>query len=232
MDPDNLVQVLGEEKRLSGLVDDAQRLPFYYYEIGKRLARICQKSAGWNLPHVPLLIEDIFQVRTDKLRQQFLDMMGDHSQSFSRVGARRGDGTDDAAVAASIPDLLVKVNGIASQELALLGPFVSGALTDVRSLLQGGTRDKTGGGERGDPEVEGKMRRSGPPRRRHGSGSLGDIDVGGDGVPGKGGDVTDGATFRAAGGENEAPAASRTAGDDSTALDPPVRRRLPLRRFR
>jgi hypothetical protein len=133
MDANDLIQVLRDEKRFAALVDDPNRLPFHYYEIGKRLAKLC--ASAWNVPQVPLLLEDIFQVRIDKLRQQFLDMMKEHSGSVARLRNTAGDEGSDTSEASG-SNLLVKVNGIAAQELALLGPFVASALTDVQFFLQ------------------------------------------------------------------------------------------------
>jgi hypothetical protein len=210
MDPESLAGVLREEKAGPALVDDPGRLPFHYYEIGRRLSRLCQGSSssggGWNLPQVPLLIEDIFQVRVDKLRGQFLDMMGEHARS---VAASRGSGGSDGGgppspSASSVPDLLVRVNGIASQELALLGPFVASALTDVRELLRGEEKEKNdvAGRGRGPVGAQARGRRPAPA----GSGEDG--------------------------GE---PAAAGRQGESEGGMDPQDqqhRRRLPLRRFR
>ena len=107
---DNIAEIIAHEKKTNELFSDHNRLPVQYYEIAKRLTAVVTDKA------VPLLVQDLLSIRTDKLRQQFQQLL---------------------AASANTTDLLVAVNGIASQELALLRPLVQQALNDQSYLLQG-----------------------------------------------------------------------------------------------
>lgn len=125
MNRDTLANVLHDERTSERLVNDTTRLPFHYYEISRRLAPHVSD------PSISLLIEDILQLRLDKLRHQFQQLLKSSGQAD---GGNNEEGT--GAYAGSTPhrDLLVTVPGIACQELAVLGDFVSQALCDVRLL--------------------------------------------------------------------------------------------------
>lgn len=111
LDVDVLRPVLQQEKTQPLLTTSP--LPFYYYEITRKLTN--RPGSNNNNPDVVrLLVEDIFQVRVEKLRQQFpayLALM--EEQKIDKVD----------------------VPGIASAELALLGPFLLQALGDRAMLL-------------------------------------------------------------------------------------------------
>jgi GINS complex protein len=115
---DNLTEILAYERGNPNLWPHSRRLPFYYYEIAHRL-RMAQdscshtKSLIFRDPSVSLLIQDIAQVRLDKLRQEFQD-----------------------SLSATTQELQALVNGIASYELTLLKPFMIQALNDRQFLSE------------------------------------------------------------------------------------------------
>lgn len=110
---ENLAQIIEFERTEQTLWTDSDRLPTHYYEIAKRLTArgvISDKS-------VQLLVQDLLEVRIDKLRQQF-------SQLLSETASKNS--------------LVVSVNGIGSQETAILKPFVVQALNDLNWLNASG----------------------------------------------------------------------------------------------
>lgn len=111
---DVLRPILQQEKTQQLLTTNNQ-LPFYYYELTRKFTSRPDPRRQDQHPDVlRLLVEDIFQVRVEKLRQQFpayLALMEDQE----------------------IPK--VDVPGICSAELALLGPFLLQALGDRAMLL-------------------------------------------------------------------------------------------------
>ena len=113
---DNLTKILEFERTHVDLWPDATTLPHYYLEIHQRLQHVASGADK----AVSLLIQDIFQVRCDKLQQQFQALLKENAGN-----------------------LLVTVNGIASQELALLRPFVIQALNDQHTLSQSTAADAT-----------------------------------------------------------------------------------------
>lgn len=117
LDVEVLRPILQQEKTQQLLTT---QLPFYYYEITRKLTNRPNPRHDQHPDVLRLLVEDIFQVRVEKLRQQFpayLALMEDQD----------------------IPK--VDVPGIASAELALLGPFLLQALSD-RAMLLNQTNDK------------------------------------------------------------------------------------------
>lgn len=104
---ENLSEIIAFERKHDELWADASRLPSHYYEISKRLTTrgVCEKAVG-------LLVQDLLEIRLDKLRQQFQDLLKDNN------GA----------------DLIVAVNGIGSQELSILKGFIVQALNDQKYL--------------------------------------------------------------------------------------------------
>jgi GINS complex subunit 2 len=102
---ENLAFVVEYERTSPTLWSQVDRLPHHYYELASRLRKHLD-------PSIPLLVQDLLEVRMDKLRQQF-------QQLLPRT-------TDD--------NLLVSINGIASQELAILQPFIIQALSDEQFL--------------------------------------------------------------------------------------------------
>ena len=90
------------------------QLPYYYYELTRKLTNRPNLGQEQHPDVLRLLVEDIYQVRVEKLRQQFpayLALMEEQE----------------------IPK--VDVPGIGSAELSLLGPFLLQALGDRAMLL-------------------------------------------------------------------------------------------------
>lgn len=100
-------------------------LPENYYELSKRLSSASSTNsssssnattgggADDNPDAVSLLVQDLFEIRIDKLRQQLQELLQHAGQDF---------------------DLLVDVTGIGTQELAMLRKFVQQALADQHFL--------------------------------------------------------------------------------------------------
>jgi GINS complex protein len=151
METDNLVHILQEERTSPTLVvvpksssSHLVPLPFYYYEISQRLSKL--SSVGWNRPEIRLLVEDIAQVRVDKLRHTFqksLAGLASSSSSDAAVSALRkqlGGANDGGSTPSSfakarlLPDTFADVTGICAMELAVLGPFFIQALNDVQQM--------------------------------------------------------------------------------------------------
>jgi GINS complex subunit 2 len=101
----HLAAVLDYERTHATLFADETKLPRHYYEFGKRLE--LEKSAE-------VLLNDVLQVRIDKLRHQFQTVLSDKDRMEE--------------------SLLLAVDGIGSQELALLRDFVCQALNDQQAL--------------------------------------------------------------------------------------------------
>ena len=111
---DNLTDILAQEKNQATLFHDPQRLPKHYYELATKLLPTAtqQKSV------LQLLVQDLLDLRLDKLRQQLPQILEN----------------PDAP-----PQLLLDVQGIGSQELALFRPFIQQALNDRAFLFQQST---------------------------------------------------------------------------------------------
>jgi len=112
----------------SSIDDDGVRLPRHYYEIAKRLTKILQEPGVQqqdfqNVRAIPLLIQDLLELRVDKLRQQFQALI---------VTSNNTDA-----------NLLVSVDGIGSQELAILQAFVTQALNDRHYLSNKGSESSS-----------------------------------------------------------------------------------------
>jgi GINS complex protein len=87
-------------------------LPENYYEVALRLtaaAAAAQETSQYSV--IALLVQDLFEVRVDKLRQQFQSLLAE----------TRGD-------------LLINVTGIGTQELTAIQPYVQQALQDMYRL--------------------------------------------------------------------------------------------------
>jgi GINS complex subunit 2 len=108
---ENLSRILEFERSHVELWTVQGKLPRHYYELFQRLQSSSSLSRDHNHKAIAVLIQDIFQVRCDKLQQQFQTLLKENAGN-----------------------LLVNVNGIASQELALLRPFVIQALNDQHQL--------------------------------------------------------------------------------------------------
>ncbi|CAB9502451.1 GINS protein PSF2 [Seminavis robusta] len=101
--------------------NDGATLPFYYAELGQRFVSAKSHSQAAQAPKASrLLLQDIAQVRLDKLRQQF--------QQLTRQQMAN-------------PNICVAVPGIASAELATLKPLITQALNDQRFLATSAASD-------------------------------------------------------------------------------------------
>lgn len=125
---ENLVDIIAWERREDTLFHDPKRLPHFYYEIAKR---VCSStSTADNNKAVSLLIQDLREVRVDKLRLKFQQTLNENADSLN---------------------LMMSVTGIAAVELTLLRPFVIQALNDQyflnkRSLNQDKKNESEQGG--------------------------------------------------------------------------------------
>lgn len=125
---ENLVEIIATEKQSRALFTDSSRLPTAYYEIAKRLIvadsnnsnNTSNSSGAGDEKSVALLVQDLLSIRLDKLRQQFQGFLSDLSDQTA---------------------LTVDVNGIGTQELAILQRFVRQALNDQNYLLVGNTKN-------------------------------------------------------------------------------------------
>lgn len=131
---ENLVDIIAYEKREGGLWKDADRLPANYYEITKRF--MSMGAADDANKALPVLIQDLFEVRLDKLRQKFQELFQEDS------------------VESASADLLVSVDGIGTQELAVLRSFVRTALTDKNWLSSTSSTKKVSSSTAGAGEEE------------------------------------------------------------------------------
>jgi hypothetical protein len=134
LNAENLVEIIATEKASRALFTDSSRLPAAYYEIAKRLTQADSNSQNASSSgggagdgkSVALLVQDLLSIRLDKLRQQFQGFLSDLSDQTA---------------------LTVDVNGIGTQELAILQRFVRQALNDQNYLLVGNNNNTVSGAE-------------------------------------------------------------------------------------
>ena len=107
----NLSEILAFERKESSLWRDESRLPFEYYQIAQRMSLE---------PAAQLLIKDLLQVRMDKLRQQFQDLLKNQPVQLDEENLP--------------PPLVVEITGMGSAEIALLQKTVQQALQDQDKL--------------------------------------------------------------------------------------------------
>uniref|UniRef100_A0A7S3L587 DNA replication complex GINS protein PSF2 n=1 Tax=Amphora coffeiformis TaxID=265554 RepID=A0A7S3L587_9STRA len=107
----NLSEILAFERKESSLWRDESRLPFEYYQIAQRMSLD---------PAAQLLIKDLLQVRMDKLRQQFQDLLKNQPVQLDEENLP--------------PPLVVEITGMGSVEIALLQKTVQQALKDQATL--------------------------------------------------------------------------------------------------
>lgn len=124
------------------------RLPLNYYEMTNRIMKLmvrtnntstAEVSGGFhngssvnagavtmndNPDAIQLLVQDLFDIRMDKLRKQFQELSSSSATLLQK-------------------DLVVDVTGIGLQERAVLKQFVSNALTDYYFLNNTKTKDST-----------------------------------------------------------------------------------------
>jgi hypothetical protein len=192
---ENLVDIIAQEKQSRALFTDSDRLPAQYYEIAKRLTQASDANSstsgtggsgagGGDGKSVALLVQDLLSIRLDKLRQQFQGFLADLSDQTA---------------------LTVDVNGIGTQELAILQRFVRQALNDQNYLLVGNSSATTTATTSGASGLSaGAMNKGAKSEKKEPTGTTGD---------GGGDDDNDD-------------------GEEKGQGLPAVRARVPLRRFR
>lgn len=99
----NLAHIIDQEKRHEYLFSDPNLLPFYYYELAQPF---------FTDPKLQLLIQDLLDVRLDKLRQSFVSLIAENH------------------------DPVIEVLGIGRVELEALGDFIQTACHDRYRLAQ------------------------------------------------------------------------------------------------
>jgi hypothetical protein len=114
----NLSAIIRYEKQNEALFADRNRLPNDYYEVGTRLVSALSShdteqgsSSSSSSNAMSLLLQDLLDIRVDKLRQQFIHLLSNEERNVDF-------------------DLTVDVSDIGNQELALLRGFVTQAVTD------------------------------------------------------------------------------------------------------
>lgn len=105
---ESLTAIIAYERREPNLYHDETKLPRNYYELSKRIK---------TNDAIALLIQDLLDIRVDKLRQQFQSILYDRTMNNS------GE------------DVIFLVNGIGTQEIAMLRDFIVQALAD-KSFLE------------------------------------------------------------------------------------------------
>lgn len=132
----SLAEILAFERKESTLWRDESRLPFDYYQIAQRMSLD---------PAVQLLMKDLLQVRMDKLRQQFQDLLKNQPVQMEDENLP--------------PPLVVEITGMKSVEIALLQKTVQQGLQDQDKLRYAGQKMTKEGPEGGTPlrqETEGE----------------------------------------------------------------------------
>jgi GINS complex protein len=121
---ESLTAIIAYERRETSLFHDETQLPRNYYELSQRMTRCATNSNNSNSNNsdtnhdaIALLVQDLLDIRLDKLRQQFQTLVHDRT------------------IEASGEDILIEVNGIGTYELAVLHDFVTRALAD-KSFLE------------------------------------------------------------------------------------------------
>ena len=111
----NLSEIITFEKQNQVLFDDAERLPRHYYELANRLTgrKGIVFESNSTAQVLSLLVQDLFELRLDKLRQQLPSILENNSAE----------------------QLILTINGISTQELAIFRPFVQQALNDRDFLM-------------------------------------------------------------------------------------------------
>ena len=104
---ENFAAIIAHEKSSDELYPTGDRLPVEYYEVSKRITSTTRNPPE-HAEAMKLLVQDLFEIRVDKLRQRFQKFLAESKD------------TDES----------ILLNGIGSQELALLQPFVQQALAD------------------------------------------------------------------------------------------------------
>ena len=110
-------------------------LPSDYYELSRRFATMSSmasptatssSSQQQNTQVLTLLVQDLFDVRMDKLRQQFQSLLYDTTTTNNNNSSRSPHPNNT--------DLIINVTGIGTAELAHLQPYVTQAMNDIYYL--------------------------------------------------------------------------------------------------
>jgi hypothetical protein len=124
----SLTAIIRYERREAALFHDETQLPRSYYELAQRLLRrsgsnatSSTNSSDANPDAMMLLVQDLLDIRLDKLRQQFQSLVREHQAGGHDDGGGGG--------------VLIEVNGMGTYEMAVLHNFVTRALAD-RSFLE------------------------------------------------------------------------------------------------
>jgi GINS complex protein len=131
---ESLTAIIAYERRETSLFHDETQLPRNYYELSQRMIRCATNSnnsnsnSDTNHDAIALLVQDLLDIRLDKLRQQFQTLVHDRT------------------IEASGEDILIEVNGIGTYELAVLHDFVTRALADKSFLEEVVVPGETTGG--------------------------------------------------------------------------------------
>ena len=117
--------------------DNDYFLPSNYYELAQRFATSVSttatttltnhSSSNQNMDVVTLLIQDIYDIRMDKLRQQFQSLLDGTTHP-------RNTTTTNNMRSLKMTDLIVNVTGIGTHELAHIQSYVIQAMNDLYSL--------------------------------------------------------------------------------------------------
>ena len=103
---ENFAAIIAHEKSSDEFYPISERLPVAYYEISKRITST--RNPPEHAEAMKLLVQDLLDIRVDKLRQRFQKFVSESTD------------TNDP----------VRLNEIGSQESALLMPFIKQALLD------------------------------------------------------------------------------------------------------
>lgn len=136
----NLAEILAFERKEPSLWRDESRLPSDYYQIAQRMTLD---------PAVQLLLKDLLQVRMDKLRQQFQELL----KNQQGVPTTTSDDENDEET-----PMVVDITGMGSVEIALLQKTTHQALLDrdrLRKVASAQKKNKEAGpAESEDAEEE------------------------------------------------------------------------------
>jgi GINS complex protein len=119
-------------------------LPTNYYEVAVRLLSSSSNSRSSaasmegstennNFSVLSLLVQDIYEIRIDKLRQQFQTLLSDTTTRLMSTPSGSSNATD----------LIINVTGIGTQELASIQPFVIRAMSDTYYLASSSQQSST-----------------------------------------------------------------------------------------
>jgi GINS complex subunit 2 len=139
----NLKEIVAFERKENILWNDESRLPFDYYQIAQRMPME---------PAAKLLLKDLLQVRMDKLRQQFQELL------------KNQPSLDDEENLP--PPTAIDISGMGSIEIALLQKTITQALKDQDKLRNTNLRKAKDIPESGAADPSASSQESTPGDRR------------------------------------------------------------------